>query len=353
MANMTPTNLLQGIAKVAKRFNEPEFRLPNSAAVSTARLGDVLDSPMSELRTREDRATYMDWIVSKADEGATERLYNHSAGRIDSNRSQITWGSVVDGFSISMKQLDNNNFSFDEVFAKGILNSIRNNLSKFDTAFLTLLLADKTGVNLADFGDRGSFNAADDIFEIAADQTPYWLQMVEATLGSNNYNNDLIVIADSIAHIDMMRAYNQGAANSVNTAWQYGRTNVVHSNRQIFTGYNGSAIAMPSGMAGLFTWIPKQNRKALDVEKAMTTVNGDLGSIQVPIMDSMGNVVYTIDAALSVYTKRADTSQSNGSKQDLLTEVELSWDYAYNSAPLSTANESVVYGFGMNKVVVQ
>ena len=80
----------------------------------------------------------------------------------------------------------------------------------------------------------------------------------------------------------------------------------------------------------------------------MTTVNGDLGSIEVPIYDDKGNVAYTIDAAVSIYTKRADTSLSNGSKQDLLTEVELSWDYAYMSAPLSAVGESVVYAFGLN-----
>jgi hypothetical protein len=59
--------------------------------------------------------------------------------------------------------------------------------------------------------------------------------------------------------------------------------------------------------------------------------------------------VFTIDAALSIYTKRADTSAANGSKQDLLTQVEISWDYAYDSAPLSTTDESVVYSFGVKQ----
>lgn len=347
MANMTPTNLLQGIAKVSNRLNQPEFRMPNTAAVSTAYIGDLLDTPMNELRTREDRQTWFDWIVAKADEGATERLYNHSGGRMDSSRNQIIWGTVVDTFSISMKQLDNNNFSFEDVFSKGILNSIQKNLVKFDNAFLALVLADRTQVNVANFGARGAFDAANDVFELGADQADYWPQLIESTLNDNNYSDQLIVLADSIAFIDMMRALNQGAGNSTNLFWQFGNSKVVKTNKTIFSGYNGSAIAAPANMIGLFPWIPKQNRKPIDEEKAMSTTNGDLGSIQVPIYDDKGNVVYTIDAALSIYTKRADTSISNGSKQDFLTEVELSWDYAYMSAPLSVANESVVYGFGL------
>lgn len=349
MANMTPTNLLDGIAKVTDRLNQPEFRMPSTAAVSTAYIGDLLDTPMSSLRTREDRKTYFDWVVNKADEGATERLYNHSGGRMDANRSQITWGSVVDTFSISEKQLDNNSFSYEEVFAKGVLNSIRNNLSKFDIAFLALLLADKTQVNGADLGARGAFNATDDVFELAADEQDYWVQLIEAVLNDNDYNQELIVLADSLSHIDMMRAMNQGAGNDTNLFWQFGNSKLVKTNRSLLTGYNGSAIAVPANMIGLFPWIPVQNRKAIDIEKAMT-YNGDKGSISVPIFDSKGNVVYNIDAAISMYSARADTSASNGSKQDILTEVEISWDYAYMSAPLSNTNESVVYAFGLKSI---
>lgn len=346
MASMTPTNLLSGIAKVTDRMNQPEFRMPNTAAVSTAYIGQALDTPMSQLRTREDRSTYFDWLIEKADEGATDRLYNHSGGRMDSNRTQITWGEVVDTFSISEKQLDNNTFSYDEVFAKGILNSVRKNLVKFDNAFLTLIKADKTGVNVADFGLRGSFNGTDDIFELGADQADYWPQLIESALNDNNFNEELIVLADSIAWIDMMRALNQGSANATNLFWQFGNSKVVKTNKTLFTGYNGSAIGVPAGQVALFPWIPKQNRKAIDEEKALS-YNGDKGSIQVPIYDSMGNVVYTIDAAISIYSQRADTSSYNGDKQDIKTEVEVSWDYAYMSAPLSETDASVVHAFGL------
>ena len=349
MAEMTPTNLLAGIAKVSQKFQEPEFRMPNTAAVSTAYLGEKIDTPMSALRTREDRATYFDWMKTKADEGKTGRLYNHAGTSLDSSRSQITWGTVVDTFSISEKQLDNNSFTFEDQFSKSILNSIQKNLVKFDNAYLALLKADRTLINNSNVASvRGAFNAVDGVFELESTEQANWAAMIESVLQDNDYNGQLLSLVDSTSFLDIMNSMNQGVANSRNTVYQFGQNNFVKTSKTLFTGYNGSAIVVPMNTVGLFTWIPRQNRKALDVEKAMSTVNGDVGFINVPIYNGEGNLVYTIEAAISAYTKRADTSALNGSAQDLLTQVEISWDYAYDSAPLSTATESTVFGFGLN-----
>lgn len=348
MANMSETNLLAGIAKVTDRLQKPEFRMPNTAAVSMAAIGDSLATPMSQLRTREDRQTYFDWQKSKADESKTVRTALHSGGRMGSGRSEISWGSVVDTFSISMKQMDNNSFSFEDSFSSGILNSVRNNLTKFDNAFLSLLKADVTQVNNANLGLRGAFNQADFIFELENTEREYWPQLIEAVFAGNDFYDELIILADSIAFIDMMRALNQGAGNSTNLWWQFGNSKVVKTNKSLYSGYNGSAIAVPANQVALFPWIPKQNRKPIDIEKAMSSEIGDFGSIQVPIFDGNGVQVNSIDAAISIYSKRADTKtvDKNGSYQDVLTEIEVSWDYAYMSAPLSNTNETVVYGFG-------
>ena len=82
----------------------------------------------------------------------------------------------------------------------------------------------------------------------------------------------------------------------------------------------------------------------------------NLGSIQIPVVDAKGNQVYTIDAAISMYAKRADTSSANGNKQDVLYQIEISWDMAYLSAPLSAfratggfagKKDSTIYTFGL------
>jgi len=356
MANLTPTNLLLGFEAVTEEFQKPEFRVPNTAALSTAIVGAQNLNPFAELRTREDRATWFDFMISKADEGATERLYNHTGGSIDSLRRQITWGTVVDTFSISEKQCDNNSMGFAGVFQAGIRNSYQKNLVKFDNAFLALLKADVTQINLGGLTGRAQWDAVNNIFDIAAAQKAYTMALIEANMNNNDFNNQLIALVDPVMFIDAKNQMNQGIGNATNLAYQFGNVSLVKTNKQLYSGFDGSAIVFPAGLMGLTTWIPKQNRKDIDEEKAMTTVNGDVGRISIPIYDQNGNVMDTLDAAISIYTKRADTSLRNGNKQDLLTEIEISWDYAYLSAPLSTARatgdfagktDSVIYAYGV------
>lgn len=357
MANLTPTNLLLGFAAINQEFQKPEFRAPNTAALSVANMNAIQE--FANLRTREDRATWFDFPISKADEGKTERVYNHAGGRMDSLRRQIAWGTVADTFSISEKQCDNNTFGFAGVFANGVKNSINANLRKFDAAFLALLKADLTQINLGGLDARGAWNATDNIFEIEAAQKDYVMALIEANMQNNDYNAQLVALVDTLMYLDATKNAAQGTGNSTNLAYQFGNTSLVKTNKQLYAGYNGSAIAFPANMVGLTTWIPKQNRKAIDEDLAMKSTNGDVGTISIPIYDQFGNVASTLDAAVSIYTQRADTSAANGSKQDLLTQVEISWDYAYASAPLSAARatgdfagktDSVVYGFGLKSV---
>ena len=354
MANFTPTNLLSGIAKVTEGYLNAEFRQPDTAAMALMYIGEKTNPDLSSLRTREDRATYYDFPIRKADGGKTARAALHTGNRTDSLRTQVTWKTVVDTFSISMKQLDNNTISFDEAFAKSMRSCINNNLKTADDWVLAQLLADLTQINVN--GVRADWNATDYVLELYNTQQDYWKEQIDANLGNNEYNNQIVILADSLSYIDMTRSLNQGSGNAVNLGYQFSSGEIVKTSKSILSGYNGSALAFPMDMVGLFQWIPKQNRKALDMEKAMSTSIGDFGMISIPIIDDKGNTKYTIDAAISIYSARTDTSSYNGNAQDVLYQVELSWDIAYMSAPLSTFRasgdfagkiDSVVYAYGL------
>jgi hypothetical protein len=226
-----------------------------------------------------------------------------------------------------------------------------NNLKKADNWFIAQLLADKTQINVG--GVRGTWDATNYNLEINADQKDYWKEQVDANMGNNEYNSELMIIADSLAWVDMTRS---GQQNATNLGYQFGGGEIVKTSKSILTGYDGSAIAFPMEQAGLFQWIPKQNRGALSMDKATSSEVGSFGNIQVPVMDDSGNVKYTIDAAMSMYAKRTDTSGANGNEQDVLYQIELSWDMAYMSAPLSTfratdafagKTDSVIYTYGL------
>jgi len=192
--------------------------------------------------------------------------------------------------------------------------------------------------------------------ELFAAQKDYWKEQIEANLSNNEYNSELLIIADSLAFADMIRSLNQGSGNAVNLGYQFGGGEIVKTSKSIISGYDGSALAMPMDQVGVFQWIPPLNRKSLSLEKASSSKVGDFGNIQIPIPDDKGNVKYTIDAAMSMYAERADTSGDNGSEQDILYQIEVSWDMAYMSAPLSDfratgdfagKTDSVVYSFGL------
>lgn len=355
MANLTPTNLLQAIARVSQGFSNAEFRMPDTAALAVAFMGEKTQPSLAEMRKREDRATYYDFPIRKADDSLTERTALHTGSRNDSLRTQLTWDSFVDGFSISMDQLENNTISFEETFANGIRSCVMNNLKKADNWFIAQLIADKTQINVG--GVRGEWDSVNYDMVLAASQKDYWKEQIEANMGNNEYNSELLIIADSLAHIDMTRSLNQGVGNSVNLGYQFGGGSIVKTSKSILTDFDGSAISFPMDHAGIFQWIPKKNRKGLNREKAISSEVGDFGSIQIPIVDDKGGIAYTIDAAISMYAKRADASGSNGSKQDVVYQIEISWDMAYLSAPLSShratgafagKTDSVIYTYGMN-----
>lgn len=354
MSNLTPTNLLAAIARVTEKYTKAEFRIPDTAALATAFIGEKTEPSLAAMRTREDRATNYDFPIRKADGSLTERLALHTGTRTDSLRTALTWQTFVDAFSISMKQLDNNTISFEEAFAKGIQSCVMNNLKKADNWFIAQLLADKTQINVG--GVRGTWDAVNYDMKLFANQKDYWKEQIEANMGNNEYGGELMIIADSLAHIDMTRSLNQGVGNSVNLGSQFGGGSIVKTSKSILSGFDGSAIAFPMDHAGVFQWIPKQNRKPLNRVAAISSEIGSFGSISIPIVNDKGNQVYSIDAAISMYAKRTDTSSANGNKQDVLYQIEISWDMAYLSAPLSSfratggfagKTDSTIYTFGL------
>lgn len=350
MANMTPSALVKGQALFNQRYLQGEWRLPDTAALSVAYTGEKANPMLADLRKREDRAVSAYFPTRKAKSSATERLHNHTGTRGDSLEVPVTWATSIDSFSISLKQNDNNVISFEENWAAQMQNTIFNVLTDAETKFLTNLQADRTQVNVN--GTAGTWDGTDFVLEIPAAEKDYFYQNIKANMNQNLYKGQIVVVADSLASINAGRTVQQGTGNATNLGWQFQNMTVTQSTNAILSGltdtYVGAALAFPTDLAGIVPWIPKQNRKPLDPVAAMS-YNGDYGSIDVPIYDENGNVAYTLPIAIHSYAERADASAANGSKQDLVIQVEMSLDTAYVSAPLSDfrgANDSVVYAYG-------
>lgn len=350
MANFTPSNFVKGQALFNQRYKSQEWRLPDTAALSVAYIGEKANPMLGDLRKREDRSVSAYFPIRKTKSVATARAHDHTGTRGDSLEVPITWTQKVDTFSISLKQNDNNIVSWEENYASQLNNAVYNVLSAHDTAFIAALEADRTQINVG--GVNGTWDSTDYVMEIVSDAKDFFYQNLMANMRQNLYKGQLTVIVDSLAGIEAMRQANQGTGNATNLGFQFLNMNMVQSTSTILDGltdtYNGAALAFPTDSAGAIFWIPKQNRKPLDPVQALS-YNGDFGSINVPVYDDKGNVKYNVPMAIHSYATRADASASNGSAQDLVIEVEVSLDMAYVAAPLSTfrgSNDSVIYGFG-------
>jgi hypothetical protein len=253
----------------------------------------------------------------------------------------ITWSTFSEPFSISIKQADNNVFSFSEMYASSLQNAILNLINRADAWFVAALITDKTQYSAG--GGKGVWNGSSLNTEVPLSEQNYLFQNIRQLLEYNLYKGQLIVIADDYASVLSQRLMALGSGNAINYGFQFAGMDVLTTTRTILgtTNYSGSSIAYQNGLVAVEPWIPKQNRKALDPEKAVE-YNGDYGQFFVP---SLPGVPFAIHS----YALRADQSNIGGYNQDVLIQLEVSFDLAYVSAPISTfrsASDSVVYTIG-------
>ena len=352
MATFTPSNLVKGQALFLDNYKKGEWRLPDTAVLASMYAGQKANPSLAALRRREDRSVSA-YLPIRRDKGvATERIYNHTGDRGDSAEAALTWNSHTETFSISIKQNDNNLISLEENYAAQLNSCIMNLLERHEAAKLAQLIADRTEINKGTI--QGAWNSTDYVMEVNAASETKFFQNLRTSMKNNLFRNNIMVIADSLAYMNADFAAAQGVANATNLGFQFNGLNVAMTTSDIDTDYNGAAIAFSMDTVGIIPWIPKQNRKALNPAQAMSYV-GDFGQVTVPVYDDKGNVAYTLDFAIHSYATRANASGDNGSKQDVVLQVEVSIDMAYISAPLSdfratgtfaAKTDSMVYQFG-------
>lgn len=331
MANFSTSNLLTAQAMLQDRYKAPEARFKASPVMTLGLSNRSILIPSHEtIRTREDRTVEAHLLARSKRSAGSARAYNHTGSRGDTIKQTLSWTTYSDTFSISIKQMDNNLFDFNTTLAQQIDNSLKNILEAAETAIVTALLADKTGVNGATV--NGSFNGTNDTFEIGSQERFY--QYLKSMMRQNDYNTQYDVIANSIAFANAEYQAAQGAGNSSNTNFQFNGMNIVESYELADANYSADLVlCMPQGSFAVLPWIPKQNRMGSGDYNSYT---GGFGSFTDPY--GLG-----LEIALHGYSQRADTSSSNGNVQDVLMEFELSVDLAAPVSPLSTANETPVF----------
>lgn len=347
MANFSPSNLVAAQTTLIETFTEAEMR---EKMLPTLQLGlqnkNVMVKNVEELRLREDRAVYGYSMVRQQRTPGSARSATHTGARGDSLQLPFTWTTYSDTFSISLKQMDTNIFSFNQAMAQNLKNCILNIHEAIETDAIDYLLTNRNQVvkTSTPVGSRVTWNSSDYFHEIQAGDTKQFTQLAKAVMRSNYYNMSTFnAIYDNQTEVNAAFWQSQGAGNAQNTMFQFTGMNINPSIELAYSGYgNGVALVMQPGTYSMVPWIPKQNRIG---HGDYNSYLGGYGSIIDPITNPGGIYSGGLVFAIHGYSLRADTSSENGVAQDDEMEFEVSVDIANSLTPLSTANESVVYAF--------
>jgi len=181
----------------------------------------------------------------------------------------------------------------------------------------------------------GDFDSTNDIFDIDLADKDRFYNYIMTIMDENKYNGRLLAVENVASRAIHMEQTNQGSANSSNLGYQYGDItfmpshSVTSGSDYIIKGY----VAPPDAVAVL-DWIDPLNRAgAVAGEREWTTMADPFG------FPWTWSVLY--------YKTCADTSQTGGSTQDLTEVWEISIDLAFAKAPISVADETAIFKFGL------
>lgn len=339
MPNYQPSDSSLAQVKLETEFKTAENRFINPITFNKFFEGSSLvASGLKEARTRED--VNVTAYFPKKDSGSVgtgERIFNHTGGKGDSVAFTPTWLTRNTTFNISLKQGGNNEFSHEEM----LMNEYRGKLRLFANAHEQTatdhLVNNRSQVSAAVSG--GTFNVIKFAFEINESTNGDTAALITGSaMYENEYGEDLIMFCDTNAYNKFLKDNAQGISNQTNLSFQFGGKTIVHSVKMnaasVALAYNnGFWVTVERNMIGALDWIPREN-----IVGTGTSVD---------IYGTFANPVDKLLYAQHTYETRADDSANNGSKQDTVTQFELSVDFALEHAPLTAVDETVLQAFAL------
>jgi hypothetical protein len=342
MAYYTLANLVKAQVRLQGEFaaNDSRYRMP---AVFMFIVGSSKSffPRITELRTSEKRTSEANYFKRTSQTLITSgRTHNHTGAAGDSGVLTLSWTTYSTTFSTTLKQADSSTFTFQEEFNNEIRQKVIDFADGFDSVSSTFLFNNRSGVNTA--AVKGAFNATDDVYRIT--DTTFGqdaIMISKVVMDINKYQKmPLAIVCDSYSYTTFLRQAAQGASNSTNQSFQFNGVYFIHDSSLAAKAvalnalYNkGFWMVIPEDHVAVLDWIPKQNRNPVE-----TSVN---------MYSNLRNPVDGLLYAAHSYEARADGTSSNGEKQDVVTQMELSIDLAFSVAPSSVTDETPIMAFAL------
>ena len=340
MANRTTANLVKAQAKLLGAFQSSELRFRFPATYLALRaMSSIMFPNYDVLRTREDRVVETNYASRSSRALGSARTHNHTGVKGDTALLTPTWTSYTDKFNMSLKQADISIYDESEQMFQELSNTVSNFMEGYETAATAYLFNNRSGVNIATA--EGTFDATDDVFEIAEAKETRAIQISKIAMDANKYPMGATYFCDSISYAKFEYYAAQGASNQTNLSFQFNGITFVHSvelgalGAGLVSAYaKGFWLVVPNGTVATLPWIPKQNREGVDKFPIATYSN---------ILNPVDGETY----ALHSYAVGTDDSANNGYTQDVVTQYEISQDLAFVKAPLTTASETPILAFAI------
>ena len=344
MANYTDSFIDVLRYKISQAMEMPEFKEKPSNILAAFLENTNFLVPGSELERATnqkdtDRQTaYINLINRQAISTGSNRAYNHSGSRNASTKTALSYITKTADFQYTVKENDGNIYTKAETLSKQFLSAILAIHRDFETYVATWLNTNKSQVVNSLTPSGGTWDAANYIFQVVNSDEARFYQRVKGFMRQQYYKGQMYFFGDEYSVQQGEYLANQGNGNATNLGWQLNDTNIISS--QDITpgsGYAGQGFMLPSGTFGALNWIPQLNRTGF----GNTFGNG---GAYYSIPDPFG---LPITYAVHELAVGADNQSAGSERQDVNINVEVSTDFAFVKAPMTTANAAPIFKVGL------
>jgi len=332
MANYADSLLVTAQSMLNDDMAKPEYRHKDYSIIRVLTGNAPVLLPELDSIYKSDSMTVESYCLAlSASDAITARAHDHAASAFgDSQKVTLSFAIRGQEFKSSLKAADRNYIGEAQMLKGRIMGAFIHLFDTIEALAATSLNTNKSQVNDATDGERGTWDDSNYVWEIDNANQDFVFQYISSMMRENNYTN-LDFIADPTLYALAMQKANQGGSNAVNLGWQFAGLNMFESpsitpgDEQIGLGY-----AIPKGTSALVHRIPSLNKVGKDTKDYTYT----------SMMDPFG---LGIECAVHVREVGTDTSGSVGETQDVVFEYELTLDFAFVNAPLTTSNAATVF----------
>jgi len=332
MANYADSALLAAVGVLDKKFNSKELRKPEYGAFDAfLSKRDILIPSYRDIWKAEQQTLTAKYLKRTSGSVTNARSCSPTASFGDSGTFDLSWKTYARTVKSSVKIFENNNYSAVQALSNDIYNAFMDLYADIEADAVAYLEAHRNGVQ----GNRtlNTWDAVNDVMQVVHADRDNYLNYIKTEMIADNYRQNLMDI-HSVNLLAMYRQqFAQGASNDENLKFQF--PGFTHHMSQSITNSSdafGTSYIVEDGGIAVLDFIPFLNRmgKKADGGEVWTTMPDPFGY---PLTWS----VYRTDGC-------ADTSGGGlgGSTQDYVVIYEISIDLTFQSAPLTTTDETVI-----------